>query len=209
MNRANTELPDETGRRPWRRKSRNFFLKSRMQSRFVLGFICVVAGGFILYLLLSYYLIDRHLAEELYRTHPRSRIAINASGSVMWWPAATAISAIISVSAVLVYYMTHRAESHLHGFIGAVRRAGQGDLTGRITLNKAHDGLCESFNGAFLSLDKRLSSIKRSCVALEDAVAQLGEATGGQLQRDAAQAALADIAVERVRVVEEIKRFRV
>lgn len=206
MRKAKASSADEHGRRPWRRMSRNYFLKHRMQSRFVLGCSAIVASGFVLYLLLSYHFIDKHLAEELYRTHLKMRVGF---GSVLWWPAVAVITATISVSVILVYYMTDRAQLHLQEFVGMLRRVGQGDLTGRIALNNAAEGLSESFNKAVSLLDNRFGFIKRSSIVLEDVAAQLGDATGGQLRPDAAQAALVRIAAERARVMEEIRGFKV
>ena len=210
MNQINASPVNNTGQGPACRKSGNYFLNSRMQSGFILGFIIVAASGFILYLLLSYYFIDKHLAEEFYRTHLKTAVRQDAVKSVLWLPVTAAISVIITASVILIYYTTNMVERHLREFVDVMRMAGQCDFTGRTTMSNVPHGLCDGLNKAVSSYDRCFGSIKRSSAVLDDAAAQLGEeATGGQLHSAAARAALASIAAERARVMEELKRFKV
>lgn len=204
---AQSDNDNKAESRLLRRKPHNFFHKGRIQSRFVPVFIVVVAGSFILYLFLAYYLIDRYLTVELYRTHLQTRPAL--SGLFLWWPAIAAIMVISLISLILVYIMTRRMERRLDGFARALRRLVRCDLTGRIDVNKAADGLSVAFNRAVSSLDERFASIKRSSAALEYAASQLRDATGGHLQRSAAQTVMADIAKERANIMEELAKFSV
>ncbi|MBI5886956.1 MAG: hypothetical protein HZB85_10310 [Deltaproteobacteria bacterium] len=201
---ANAVPDNGAGRRPWRRKGRNFLVKRGIQSRFILGFTAVVVAGFALHLFLSYYIIDRQLAGELYRTHLKIRTTADIAGPTLLRIAAVTVAAIVSAAAVFGYYLTHGVELPLHGFVTAVRRAGRGDLTGHIALKKAPGRLSEAFNAAISMLDARFGSIKRSTPVFDEAVARLGVATGRRLHRDSAQAALDEIALERDRVMNEL-----
>jgi len=204
---ANAVSDKGAGRRPWRRKSRNFLIKGGIQSRFILGFTAVVVAGFALHLFLSYYIIDRQFAGELYRTHLKIRTTADIAGPILLRLAAGTVAVIVSAAAVFGYYLTHKVELPMYGFVGAVRRAGRGDLTSHIALKKAPGRLSEAFNAAFVALDARFGSIKRSTPVFEEAVARLGAATGSRLRRDSAQAALDEIAAERARVMNELNRF--
>lgn len=204
---ANAVPDNGAGRRPWRRKGRNFLVKRGIQSRFILGFTVVVLVGFALHLFLSYYIIDRQLAGELYRTHLKIRTTADIAGPILLRLAAVTVAAIVSVAAVFGYYLTQRVELPLYGFVAAVRRAGRGDFTGHIALKKAPGRLSEAFNEAVSMLDARFGSIKRSTPVFEEAAARLGVATGRRGHGDSAQAALDAIALERARVMNELDRF--
>lgn len=217
----------KTGTRPYKR--RNLLIKKGMQSRFVLGFTTVVAGGFVLNLLLSYYLIDRALEAELYRSHLTIRTTADIAGPVLWRLGAATAAAIAVVSAVIGYYLTEGVEEPLHGFVESIRKTSGGDLmshrhaVSKKTLRQAQDRpfdrlrtgppdrLTDVFHKAVSALEARFSTIKRSTGMLESGLTRFGIATGKgrPLQRGEAEAALAGIDAELKIVTDEINGLRV
>lgn len=201
----------KAGARPYRR--RNLLIKKGMQSRFVLGFTMAVASGFVLNLLLSYYLIDRALEAELYRSHLISRTIADIVGPVLWRLGAATAAAIAVVSAVIGYYLTEGVEEPLHGFVESIRKIGNGDLMSHrhAASRKAPDRLTAVFHKTVSALEARFSAVKRSASTLEGGLTRFGVATGRgrPLQRGEAEAALAGIDAELKIVTDEINGFRV
>jgi len=82
-------------------RRRSFFIKKRLQGRFIAGFSIAVFLGYFLNLLLVYFLIDRELTSELYRIHLRIRTTSEIAVPILWKLSLIIIPLIIVISAVL------------------------------------------------------------------------------------------------------------
>ncbi|MBI5562220.1 MAG: methyl-accepting chemotaxis protein [Deltaproteobacteria bacterium] len=197
------------GKKPCQR--RNYLVKKGMQSSFIIGFTSIALGGFVLHLLLTYYLIDRTLAGELYRSHLKIRATSEIAWPVLWKLGAVTALSIIGASAAIGHYLTRGVEVPLRGLVEAVRKAGHGDLTKHAASRKMPGELALAFNAAMQSLEARFRSIKRSALELEAVCDRLGNAIGKGRHPHKAEAeeALAAIAAERARLMGELRGFKV
>ncbi|MBI5345216.1 MAG: methyl-accepting chemotaxis protein [Deltaproteobacteria bacterium] len=192
-------------------RRRRFLIKKGLQSRFILGFSLAVLSGFCLDLFLAYFLIDRELAAGLYKSHIKIRSTAEIALPVFIKLSAVTVPAIIAISAVIGYYLTHSLERPLLSFNEALKGIGQGDLTQRLPEAQA-DPLPEAFNKTSSALGASLCSIKEAAAGLEKSVerfhALLNRESSPQ-KRSWLIKALHGITEESGRALKELSRFKV
>ena len=161
---------------PYRR--RKFFINTGLQGRFVIGFSSAVFAGFLVNLVLVYFLIDRELAEELYKIHLKIRTTSDIAVPVLLKLGAITIPSIVIVSAAIGYFLTRGVEGSLKEFRQAVRKTGRGDLTQRVNGagGSASTELSGPLNAAISSLEQRFGALKKSGLALEEGLGKLNGA---------------------------------
>ncbi|MBI4948638.1 MAG: methyl-accepting chemotaxis protein [Deltaproteobacteria bacterium] len=160
-------------------RRRSFFIKKRLQGRFIAGFSIAVFLGYFLNLLLVYFLIDRELTSELYRIHLRIRTTSEIAVPILWKLSLIIIPLIIVISAVLGYVLTRRVELPLLKFKQALKKTAEGDFTSRLMEDKVAVGLSEAFNAMTASLSVPFSSLKESAERLDEAYGRLEKKPGG------------------------------
>lgn len=192
-------------------RRRNFFIKRRLQGRFIAGFSIAIFLGYFLNLLLVYFLIDRELTSELYRIHLRIRTTSEIAVPILWKLSLITIPLIIVISAVLGYVLTRRVELPLLKFKQALKKAAEGDFTASLAEDKITGGLAEAFNRMTSSLAGSFSSLKDSAERLDEARGRLeGELSGGALPgRAELRRALDGISEARIRTERGLDRFKV
>ena len=192
---------------PYRR--RKFFVNKGLQSRFVIGFSSAVFVGFLVNLVLVYFLIDRELSEELYKIHLKIRTTSDIAVPVLLKLGAITIPSIVIVSAAIGYFLTRRVEGSLKEFRQVVGQTGRGDLTQRFE-GSASTELSGPFNTAVISLERRFGALKKSGLALEDGLGRLNGAIGrDSVSRTEIEDALRGVSEARGRIGRELSGFKV
>ncbi len=147
-------------------RRRNFFIKKNLQSKYIVGFTASVLGGFLLNLLLVYYLIDRALSQELYKIHLKIQTTSEIAGPVLWKLGAITVPLIIAAAYVIGYYLTKGVEEPLLAFESAVKKTGGGDFTQKLP-KKAPGELTAFFNRMSSSLEETFATVKNASSELE------------------------------------------
>jgi methyl-accepting chemotaxis protein len=110
-------------------RRRHYFIKKGLQSRFIVGFSLAVLAGFLLNMAFAYRLIDRGLAEELYRVHIKIRSTSEIVLPILLRLAAFTVPVIFAAAAIVGYLLMRSIEMPLRRFREALRDAGRGDLS--------------------------------------------------------------------------------
>jgi len=150
-------------------RRRNFFIKRRLQGKFVAGFTAMVLAGIILNLLLAYYLIDSRLTDEIYRIHLTVRSTSEVAWPVLWKLSLATVCVGSFVTAGIVYHLTRRIETPVLDFIGNIRSAAGADFSKRFAgagINGLED-LRVFYNGMAHSIEKRLGAVMGLAVEME------------------------------------------
>lgn len=197
------------GGSPPKFRRRNFFIKKGLQSRFILGFTASVLGGFLLNLLLVYYLIDRALSQELYKIHIKIQTTSEIAGPVLWKLGAITVPLIVAAAYVIGYYLTKGVEEPLLSFESAVKKTGGGDLTQKLP-RKAPGELPAFFNRMASSLEETFSAVKKSASELEKSYESLYAAgVTMPLSRKQAEDALKKASSARAGLHESLSKIKV
>lgn len=187
----------------WRR--RNYFIDRKLQSRFAAAFAGTVLLGLLLNLLAAYFLIDRELGQGLYKIHIKIRTTSEIAVPVLLKLGAVTVSAVLSVSAVVGYFVLRRIELPLIELREAVKGVSSGDLTRRVS-SEMPGALADAFNAMTISLASLFGPLKKSGQALEKASRGL-EASASDAKELAA--ALEGITRERKSISHKISKMKV
>ncbi|HBG47355.1 MAG TPA: hypothetical protein DDW94_10260 [Deltaproteobacteria bacterium] len=188
------------------RPRRNYFINKGLQSRFVAGFSLAVLAGLLANLFIAYFLIDRELAQELYKIHIKIRTTSEIAVPILIKLSAITVSAILVFSAVIGFFLTRRIELPLLELREAVRRISRGDFTQSISL-KIPGELPSVFNAMSRSLEAAFSPMIKSGKALEKEFDKLG--SGSALSAMELSGALDALAEARRTISHEISKLKV
>lgn len=192
-------------------RRRNYFIKKGLQGSFVLSFSAAVLAGLFINLVAAYFLIDRELSGELYRVHLKIRTTSEVAWPILWRLGALTVAAVIAVSVFIGWLLTRRVEAPLSVFLGAVRKAAGGDLTGRLGGKEGMEGLPEAFDSMASSLDKAISGVRSAVEALDERSTALNTALGKDIasSRRALSGTLSGLSTEINAAMERISRLKV
>lgn len=191
-------------------RRRNFFIKKGLQSRYILGFTASVLGGFLLNLLLVYYLIDSALSQELYKIHLRIQTTSEIAGPVLWKLGAITVPCIIAAAYIIGYYLTKGVEEPLLAFESAVKKTGSGDFTQKLP-KKTPGELPAFFNRMASSLEETFAAVKVSSSDLEKTYESLYAAVSVTMpfSRTQAEDALKRVSSVRAGLHDTLSRIKV
>ncbi len=193
----------KNGRPIFRRRS--FFINRKLQGRFIAGFTLAVFLGLAVNLLVSYFLIDRVLNEELYKIHIKIRTTSEIAVPILLKLSALTIPSILAVSAAVGFFLTRRIELPLQQFRALVHDRSRGDFSKDLSKNMPGE-LPEAFNSMSRSLEAAFSSLKKSASSLDKESRRL-------MRPEAARAEIKDaleaITEARERVSLVISKFKV
>ena len=158
--------------KPYRRL--HFFIKKGLQSRFIIGFSLAVLIGFSLNLIVAYYLIDREMAEALYKIHIKYSTTSQIVSPILWKLSAVTIPLIIVIAAVAGYFLTRLVEFPLLTFRDAVGKTASGDFSHRLAADSQTD-LPEYFNNMNSSLEGRFRIMKAASRRLDAEAGRMDE----------------------------------
>lgn len=158
--------------KPYRR--RNFFIKKGLQSRFIIGFSLAVLAGFSINLIVAYYLIDREMADALYKIHIKFSTTSQIVGPILWKLSAVTIPLIIVISAVAGYLLTRLVEFPLRTFMGAVEKTASGDFSHRLS-GDSHTDIPEYFNNMNSNLEVHFRKMRTASRRLDAEAGRMDE----------------------------------
>jgi methyl-accepting chemotaxis protein len=194
---------DKTGRtRIWRR---NFFINKGLQGRFIAGFTLAVLLGLTANLLVSYFLIDRELNEELYKIHIKIRTTSEIAVPILIKLSVITIPAILAVSAAVGFFLTRRIELPLLEFREAVQSRARGDFSKDLSINMPGE-LPTAFNSMSRSLEAVFNSLKKSATILDKESQRLAKPEAARAEL---KSALEAITEARKSISLEISKFKV
>lgn len=127
-------------------RRRNYFIKKRLQSRFILIFPLPVVAGFLLYWFAVYYILDKGLAEELYRSHIKVRTTGEVVLPLLWKLNIVTMPVIILAAGIVGYFFLRRIELPLSTFRKVAKALEEGDFTQRLSKGDSLEDLPEVFN---------------------------------------------------------------
>lgn len=187
---------------------RTYLINKRLQTRFIAGFSAAVFLGYIFNLFVVYFLIDRELTWELYKIHLTIRTTSDIAVPIILKLGAVTVPSILTLSAVIGYFLTRRIEIPLLTFKNAVREAAEGDFRTRLP-GETPTALPEGFNAMNGSIGASFASIRDSAAGIERAYAALGPHAAPVTSKAATRDALKEIAEAREKMSRGLSRFKV
>jgi methyl-accepting chemotaxis protein len=186
-------------------RRRKFFINRGLQGKFIAGFSLAVFLGLAANLLVSYFLIDRELNEELYKIHIRIRATSEIAVPILLKLSAITIPSILAVSAVIGFFLTRRIELPLQQFRDAIQDRSRGDFSKDLSKNMPGE-LPAAFNNMSRSLGAAFSSLKKSASILDKESGRLGKPQAARAEIESALEAITE-AREGISLV--ISKFKV
>lgn len=158
-------------------KRRNFFIKKRLQSKFIFGFSLTVVVGFLASWAFVYYTIDKRLSEELYRSHIKIETTGEIISGILLKINLIAIPLLILSAIAVGVFIVRNVTGPLRNFKEALENFGRADLTPK-TLKNIPPELSMSYNTMIDNFSKTLRSIKRKGDELEKIIEELERIAG-------------------------------
>lgn len=186
-------------------RRRNYFIKKGLQSRFIAGFSLAVFLGLLANLLVSYFLIDRELTQELYKIHIKIRTTSEIAVPILLKLSAVTIPSILIVSAVIGFFLTRRIELPLLKFRDAIQTRSRGDFSRDLSKNMPGE-LSTAFNNMSRSLEAVFYSVKKSASSLDKESERLAKP---EAAREELKSALEAITEARGQISLDISKFKV
>ena len=186
-------------------RRRKFFIKKGLQGRFVAGFTLAVFLGLLANLLVSYFLIDRELNEELYKIHIKIRTTSEIAVPILVKLGAVTVPSILLASAAIGFFLTRRIELPLLQFRDAIRSRARCDFSKDLSKKTPLD-MASAFNGMSRSLEAVFISFKKSAILLDKESQRL---TKPEAARDELKSARKAITMARESISLEISKFKV
>ena len=141
-------------------RRRNYFIKKRLQSKFIFGFSLTVVVGFLASWAFVYYTIDKRLSEELYRSHIKIETTGEIIGDILFKINLIAVPLLILSAIAVGVFIVRNVTGPLRNFKEALEDFGRADLTPK-TLKNIPPELSMSYNTMIENFSKILRSIKR------------------------------------------------
>lgn len=190
-------------------KRRNFFIKKRLQSKFIFGFSLTVVVGFLASWAFVYYTIDKRLSEELYRSHIKIETTGEIISGVLLKINLVAIPLLILSAIAVGVFIVRNVTGPLRNFKEALEDFGRADLTPK-TLKNVPPELSMSYNTMIDNFSKTLRSIKRKGDELEKIIEELERIAGGKsISRQEVDDIYKSISENRKSIEKEISFFKV
>jgi len=190
-------------------RRRRYFINKGLQSRFILTFALIVVVAFFLNWQLVYYMVDKELAVELYKSHIKIRTTGAIIKPVLIKMNMILVPLLVVATTSAVILLTRAIELPIAGFRDAVEAFGEGKLSTRFTdkapgdLATGFNRLAEQYEGSFTRVDEEIRALE-SVVATIEERAKLPEPPVSEI-RDMA----GSIDGINKRIKEEISRFKV
>ena len=190
-------------------KRRNYFIKKRLQSRFIFGFSLTVVVGFLVSWAFVYYTIDKRLSEELYRSHIKIETTGEIIGEILLKINLIAVPLLILSAIAVGVFIVRNVTAPLRNFKEALEDFGRADITPK-TLRNIPTELSVSYNTMVDNFSKILRSIKRKGDELEKIIEELERIAGGiTLSRQEVEDIYKSISENRNSIEKEISFFKV
>lgn len=194
---------EQTDRPKFRR--RNYLVKKGLQSKFIAAFSLAVFLGLLANLLVSYFLIDRELTQELYKIHIKIRTTSEIAVPILLKLSAVTIPSILIASAVIGFILTRRIELPLLQFRDVIQSRSRGDFSKDLSKNMPGE-LPAAFNSMSRSLEAVFNSLKKSAASLDKESERL---TRPEAARAEMKSALEAITEARGQISQTISKLKV
>lgn len=158
-------------------RRRNYFIKKRLQSKFIFGFSLTVVVGFLASWAFVYYTIDKRLSEELYRSHIKIETTGEIIGDILFKINLFAVPLLILSAIAVGVFIVRNVTGPLRNFKEALEDFGRADLTPK-TLKNIPPELSMSYNTMVDNFSKTLRSIKRKGDEREKIIEELERIAG-------------------------------
>ncbi|MFQ5585962.1 MAG: hypothetical protein ACE5GF_03980, partial [Thermodesulfobacteriota bacterium] len=190
-------------------RRRNYFIKKGLQSRFIVTFALIVVAAFLLNWYLVYYLVDKELAVELYKSHIKVRTTGEIIKPVLIKLNLIILPVVVVAASVSVMLLTRAIELPIAGFKEAVKDFEEGNFSRRFTgdvpgeLAAGFNSLAETYEQTFITMGNDIEELERAVARLEEK-ADMAKPPVGELSGIAMS-----INEIRGRIREEASRFKV
>ncbi|MBI4681054.1 MAG: methyl-accepting chemotaxis protein [Nitrospirae bacterium] len=190
-------------------RRRNYFIKKRLQSRFIFGFSLIVVLGFLASWLFVYYTVDKRLSEELYRSHIKIETTEEIISGVLLKINLIAIPLLILSAVAVGEFIIDKVTGPIRNFKEALEDFGRADLTPK-TLKDIPPELSMLYNTMVDNFSKTLRSIKRKEDELEKIIEELERIAGGKtISRQEVEDIYKSISENRNSIEKDISFFKV
>ena len=155
-------------------RRRRYFINKGLQLRFILIFALIVVVAFLINWQLVYYMVDKELAVELYKSHIKIRTTGEIIKPVLIKMNMILIPLLAVVTASAVILLTRAIELPIVGFRDAVEALGNGKLATRFTgeapgdLATGFNTLAERYEGSFIKIEEEISALEGVATRLEE-----------------------------------------
>ncbi len=154
-------------------RRRNYFIKKRLQSKFIFAFSLSVAVGFLINWAIVYYLVDKGLAETLYRSHVKIATTGDVIGAILL-KVNLITSPILIISVFMVgLFIVRQVTFPLTGLKEALEGFEKGDMTPKVLkyvpteLSMGYNTMLNRLGKAFISFKKQTNEIEKKVMDLE------------------------------------------
>ena len=190
-------------------RRRNYFIKKRLQSKFIFGFSLTVVVGFLASWAFVYYTIDKRLSEELYRSHIKIETTGEIIGDILFKINLFAVPLLILSAIAVGVFIVRNVTGPLRNFKEALEDLGRADLTPK-TLKNIPPELSMSYNTMVDNFSKTLRSIKRKGDEREKIIEELERIAGEKaISRQEVDDIYKSISENRKSIEKEISFFKV
>ena len=189
-------------------RRRNYFIKKGLQSRFIFGFSLTVAIGFLTSWILVYYLVDKRLAQALYRSHIKIGTTGEIIGDILLKVNLIAVPLLIISVIIVGLFIVNRVTIPLTGFKEALEDFGKGNLTPKV-LKDIPAELSMAYNKMVGYLAKIFASVTARVDELEQKIQELEHTADEKpLSQQKVENICKSIAEERKAIEQELSIFK-
>ncbi len=154
-------------------RRRNYFIKKGLQSRFIITFAFIVIAVFFLSWFLVYYMIDKELTMELYKSHIKIKTTGEIIRPILLRLNLIVLPVIVAVASIAVILLIRAIENVLLNFVRTVVSFREGDF-GRRVAEGAQDKLSANFNKmadyyeeTFVTMKSHLEDFEKGLIRFE------------------------------------------
>jgi methyl-accepting chemotaxis protein len=191
-------------------RRRQYLIKKQFQGKFIFFFSFAVVALLLFHWFMVYYIIDRELAVELYRSHMKIRSTGEMIGPILWYLSGATIPVVIVVGGILGYLLLRKVELPLTHFKSVVEAIAKGDFSRRMPSDAPED-LPRVFNEMTESLEKTFQSLQKNIEGLQSDINTLDNLSKGDPSSShrEMQVTLKEITRQRKIVEEELMNYKV
>lgn len=157
-------------------RRRKYFIKKKLQFRFVFGFSLTVIIGFLTSWTLVYYMVDKRLSEALYRSHIKIDTTGELISNILLKINLIVIPSLILVVIIVGLIIVRNATNPILGLKEAFEALEHGDLTPKTLRKEVPGELAASFHAMTNNLSNTFASLKEKEADLEQTLTRLRKA---------------------------------
>ncbi|MCP3676974.1 MAG: methyl-accepting chemotaxis protein [Deltaproteobacteria bacterium] len=191
-------------------RRRQYLIKKQLQGKFIFFFSCAVVAIFLLHWFMVYYIIDKELSIELYKSHMKIRSTGEMIGPILWYLSAATIPVVIVIGSVVGYLLLRKIELPLSSIKEVVEAIKAGDFTRRMPSDIPED-LPRVFNDMTEDLEETFRALHGNIEGLQLDIKKIDNLTEGDssnLHREI-QRMIEEITKKRKAIEEKLLRYKI